>query len=330
MRQPMQNHSDIIHDWLASNQLYEENLFYYALIILVWFFVGFSFLGFELTGFSQAQNLFFNFIYYLIICVCMALCPFWFRLFFGKTHTAKREQELRQALDELDDDDRAEVEDYLNHTGQFVMRPFQRWALVFLGSYFLFEVFFISAWVKDMALVWQPDWVMGAVEWVRVQVDIPPLNIYEGWFMLEVDEKNGWLYDKFYKNEVGFLSSTEGGSVLFYHFIRVVFYIPVLTAFSILLWKPLLWLGIGNINPEYIEGFLSFIRACAWSIVMGFFFIVCLLYLLMNLDTNSVYIQNVGEWLSNFQIIIFCFFISSAAIRFFAGWFLFWKRLFFN
>lgn len=170
----MTNHSDTIHDWLISHRLYEDNLFYYTLIILVWFFIGFCFLGFEVNGFSQTQNLFFNFIFYLIICTMMALCPFWFKLFFAKTHTAKREQELQQALDELDGEDRAEVEAELAHTGGLAMRPIQRWSLVFLGSYFLFEVFFISAWVKDLALVWEPKWASMLIEWVRANTNLPP------------------------------------------------------------------------------------------------------------------------------------------------------------
>lgn len=67
----MPHHTDTIADWLVSNRLYEDNLFYYALIICI----GFVFLGFEINGYSQAQNLFFNFVFYLFICTMMALCP---------------------------------------------------------------------------------------------------------------------------------------------------------------------------------------------------------------------------------------------------------------
>lgn len=324
----MTHHSDNVQNWMHSNRLYEDNLFYYTLIIVFWFFVGLGPLGFELDGYSLKQNLFFNFLYYLFICVCMALCPFWFKLFFAKTHTAKREQEINHHLDELDQNERVEIETYLAQTGQLAMRPMQKWALVFLGSYFLFEVFFILAWVKDLSLVWQPEWVSACIEWAKSHVNIPPLNIDRDWFLLQIDEKEGWVYDKFYQNEVGFLNSTEGSSVLFYHCLRVFFYLPVLTAFCILLWRPLLWLGVGNINPEYINGFLSFIRACAWSIVMAFFFVVSSLYLLHFFDTHSIYIQNIGQWTSNFSVIMLCFFFSSMAVRFFAGWFLFWKRVF--
>ncbi|WP_066800121.1 hypothetical protein [Moraxella oblonga] len=321
----MPHHSDTIQDWLVSNRLYEDNLFYYALIICFWFFWGFAFLGFELEGFSLQQNLFFNFIFYLFICTMMALCSVWFKLFFGKTHTAKREQELNAHLNELDDEDRQEVIDYLTQTGGLAMRPVQRWALVFLGSYFLFEVFFISAWVKDMVLVWQPDWVMGIVEWVRNHVIIRPLNVDGAIFSL----KHGWVYKDF-TDDYELIHSTDGETILFYHFIRVFFYIPVLTTFSILLWRPLLWLGVGNINPEHIDGFSSFIRACAWSIVMGFFFFMTWFGLVIIIGKFSFNVQSIVQWLSNFYLMVGFFFFNAMAIRFFSGWIVFWKQIIFR
>ncbi|WP_186727976.1 hypothetical protein, partial [Moraxella sp. VT-16-12] len=149
-------HTEQLPDWLFSDRLYENSLFFYTLIVLFWFFIGFIFMGFEIVGFSQKVNLLLNFVFYLVICACMVLCPVWFWLVFKNTNTAQRELELYSILDDLDDEDYWQLRQELSYTGGLPMQSVQRWALVFLGSYFLFEVFFISAWVKELALVWEP------------------------------------------------------------------------------------------------------------------------------------------------------------------------------
>ncbi|ULJ68776.1 hypothetical protein MIS45_08295 [Wielerella bovis] len=320
----MPNHSDNIQDWIVSNRLYEDNLFYYALIICFWFFVGFSFLGFELEGFSLKQNLFFNFIYYLIICVCMALCPFWFRLFFWKTHTAKREQAINAYLDELDDGDRQEIIDYLDKIGQLAMRPTQRRALVFLGSYFLFEIFFISAWVKDLTLVWQPDWVMGIAEWIRANTTLPPLNVDRKLFMLDIHTSSSILLRQMYETEYDFLNSDFGIATLFFHFIRALNFFPILIAIYLVLSNVLGWVGLNKFKAEYQEiSFFSHVKKFLWLSFLTFFLLLLVLggggKLFMDIEFTAE-ILNLYYWLENFYLHIgHVFFISAFFIS--ISWF---------
>ncbi|STZ00528.1 Uncharacterised protein [Moraxella lacunata] len=284
----MPHHTNTIADWLVSNRLYEDNLFYYALIICFWFFIGFAFLGFELEGFSLQQNLFFNFVFYLFICTMMALCPFWFKFFFSKTHTAKREQELQQALDELDEYDRAEVEAELAHTGGLAMRPVQRWALVFLGSYFLFEVFFISAWVKDMALVWQPDWVMGIVEWVRENTDSRSLP--DGGSLFDFSSRIGrddFLLN-YYQTETEFLASELGKSAMLFTFWKFISFFPIVFALMGAFGLMSGWLGIGAIKERSQTNLWGFIVSTAFLCGAGLMALMSVIMVIVVSDDTKI------------------------------------------
>lgn len=329
----MPHHTDTIADWLISNRLYEDNLFYYTLIICFWFFIGFIFLGFEINGYSQAQNLFFNFIYYLIICACMAFCPFWFKFFFSKTHTAKREQELNAHLNELDDDDRQEVVAYLNETGQLAMRPAQRWALVFLGSYFLFEVFFISAWVKDMALVWQPDWVMGIVEWVRGNTNLPPLNVDRKLFDLDIGLSSDKILHTMYESETEFLDSEFGKSALLFHFFRFINAPLIFISIHMLLYRSIGWSGINRfkVKEEY-RNLCDLLKSYLWVSFLAFFcvlMIVGTILLIQSLEISARMSMNIVIWIDSFYL-NFCFVFAVISVLILISWLKMSKKLILN
>ncbi|STZ00524.1 Uncharacterised protein [Moraxella lacunata] len=325
----MPHHTDTIADWLVSNRLYEDNLFYYALIICFWFFIGFAFLGFELEGFSLQQNLFFNFVFYLFICTMMALCPFWFKFFFSKTHTAKREQELNAHLNELDDDDRQEVVAYLNETGQLAMRPAQRWALVFLGSYFLFEVFFISAWVKDMALVWEPRWASVLIEWVRENTDFlsDKERIDRKLFSVYIKPSDTELY-QLYTSEREFLASSFGGATALFQVFRSFCFPLILFAFATIIWRPLDWLGGLSIDPRNIHSVGSFIFSSVATLAMTLLFLSVIFYFIF-LDMSAVLLFDKQHWANSFSW-NFAFVFAILAIKFIYGWFLFWRDMLFH
>lgn len=318
---------DTVQDWLVSNRLYEDSLFYYALIICFWFFWGFAFLGFELEGFSLQQNLFFNFIYYLFICTMMALCPVWFKLFFGKTHTAKREQELHAHLNELDDDDRQEVVAYLNETGQLAMRPTQKWALVFLGSYFLFEVFFISAWVKDLALVWEPRWASVLIEWAISHTNTPPLNVDRDLFGIDIKDDSFPIFG--YGTDAEFLQSKHGYALMLFHCFRAVAFFLILTCFYHLLWK---WVGssITSISPKNIDNIFKFMATSFLTFMMFLMAIAVFFGFFEVVNVSNLYMQHKSSWINHFWLLIGYLFIL-CFIRLAYDWYLFcrnfWKIL---
>lgn len=312
-------------DWILSDRLYENSLFFYTLIIVFWFFVGFIFMGFEVSGYSQQMNLLLNFIFYLIICVCMALCPMWFWLIFGRTDTAQRELELDEILETLEDDDYWHLKQELSATGGLPMQSIQRWALVFLGCYFLFEVFFISAWVKELTLVWQPDWAMGVIDWVRDNTDfVSDEGVNHQLFAVSIKPKDVELY-QLYNSEREFLASGFGGATALFQAFRSFCFPVVLFCVASILWGLLDWLGASRINPKNIHSVVSFIISSIVTLVMTFFLFFISYYTSLEISANML--LSIGYWQAQFFLNFILVFMV-LAIKFIHGWFLFFRNLF--
>lgn len=321
----MSHHFEQLPDWLFSDRLYENSLFFHTLIMVFWFFVGFAFLGFEIYGFSQQMNLLFNFIFFLLICVCMALCPIWFWLIFKKTNTAQRELELYNILDDLDDEDYWQLRQELYQTGGLPMQPIQRWALVFLGCYFLFEVFFISAWVKDLALVWEPSWATWLIEWVRANTDfVSDEGVNHQLFAVCIKPKDVALY-QLYASEREFLASGFGGATALFQAFRSFGFLLILGAFAVIMWRPLDWLGFAHIDPRNIYSVGSFIFSCLATLAMALLFLSIILYFFF-LDMSAILLFNKQHWVDGF-FWNFAFIFAVLTIKFIYGWFLFFRNL---
>lgn len=317
----MPHHTEQLPDWLFSDRLYENSLFFYVLIVLFWFFIGFIFMGFEIAGFSQKVNLLLNFVFYLVICACMALSPVWFWLIFKNTDTAQRELELYSILDDLDDEDYWQLKQELYQTGGLPMQSVQRWALVFLGSYFLFEVFFISSWVKELALVWEPEWATWLIEWAISHTNTPPLNVDRDLFLLD-DE----IRTLGYANEHLFMNSAFGHAVMLYRVIKTLFFIPVMIALTIILWQSMDWLGFWRVDPRYIHNVLSFIYRLFLSIGMFLLFFGAMLAFISGIELVVPYIYGKFNWLGLFWQHIGLIFILFY-LKFLVGWFVFLSKL---
>lgn len=316
-------HTDTIKDWLISNDLYEENLFFYTLIIIFWFFVGFVCLGFELEGFSLQQNLFFNFVFYLFICAMMALCPFWFKLFFRNHHNNRRQEWFDDAFSKLDDEDRQLVTDYLQATGHFVKQPLQRWSLIFLGSYFLFEIFFISAWVKDLALVWEPRWATALIEWAISHTNVPPLNVDRDLFGIDIKDDSFPILN--YDTDTDFLQSEHGRALMLFHCFRAVTFFLILTCFYHLLWK-LVSNEITNISPKNIDTLFKFMTI-SFLTFMAFLMAVAVFFAFFEaVNVSNLYMQHKASWIYHFWLMIGYLFVL-CFIRLAYDWCIFWRRV---
>lgn len=318
-----------VFEWIQSNRLYEDNLFYYTLIIVAWFFIGFFTLGFEFSGFSQQQNLAINFVWYIALCGCMALAPFWYRLFFSKTYNQKRINDIQVKIDAIaDEQERQAVLDYMSNDGHLPMRPAQRWALVFLGCCCLFEIFYISAWVKDLTLVWQPDWVIHIIDWVKNNTNTPPLNVDRKLFMVEV--KGDKVLEKMFKNEHDFLNSNFGNTALLFQFWKALIFFPVIFALISILGKGIGWTGLNNIKPINTMN----IKSLLWVSFLSFFMFLMMIGVFVGLfqvigETTLKMLMGKVSWLSSFWINIgYIFFIFGLSLTF--GWVLFWKDLMFK
>lgn len=321
-----------VYDWMRSNRLYEESLFFYLLIIAFWVFVGLFTLGFELEGNNQVQNLAYNFYHFLALAGCMALTPVIYKLIFNRGSIQKRTDEINEKLATIADPvQRNAIQNHLANTGALAPRRLQTWALVFLGWCCLFEIFFISSWVKDLALVWQPEWVNAVIEWVRVNTTLPPLNEDRKVFLLDIKgtpvSEIETVIKNTYESDRIFLDSPFGKTCLFYHAWHALSFFPILIASIICLWQLIGWTGASNLESKKgIKGYL-------WLIVITFFmtlmFFGALLALFLAITYRAGSVTGLAGWIHNFWINIGYVFII-ITIRLYVNWFVFFKNLIFT
>lgn len=70
----------------------------------------------------------------------------------------------------------------------------------------------------QLALVWQPAWVDGCIQWVASNLDLPPTYGKEGPFILYFTDKES-VYKETFGSERALLATPMGDTLLFYHFI---------------------------------------------------------------------------------------------------------------
>ena len=309
-------------NWITSNRLYEDNLFYYALIIFGWFCVGFFTLGFELSGFTAQQNLFFNFVWYGLLCLGMAFAPFWYRLFFGKTTTQKRAIAIQAQIDAITDEtEKQAILDYMQNDGQLPMRSAQRLALVFLGGYYLFEIFFILAWTKEHTLVWQPDWVLTIIEWIRSHINLPPIHVDLKLFLLDIHSSIDKLLHTMYATETEFLNSEFGKATLLFHFFRAFGFFPILFSFYLLFSQFISYNGMNKLKTIKISLWQQ-LKNFLWLSFLTFFMLLMTYAafgkLFQDIKYSAENLFNIVIWVNHFYlnvgflfIIIFFFLLIS-------------------
>lgn len=328
----MPHHSDTIKGWLVSSRLYEKHLFFYCLMGVFWFFIAIFTLDFNVEGFSSEQVLFFNMAWFLVVCSAFFFPLFWYRLVLGKNNfLLKDKQKIQDELDNVDDELYNDICEYNAKMGSFPPNRLEVFCLGLLFSFMLFDMFYIGVWVSNQsALLWQPAWVDLCIELIKDNLKLPPIHQTEGFFVLDFGEGlKSSIFKEAFGDERALLATPTGDVLLFYHFIRVVTFIPAVFAVCVVLWKPLAWLGIDKIDPQHIDGFLSFIRACAWSIVMAFFLWLSSSFLIENLDTFLLTFIQKDTWLEEFKLNGALIFIAFS-IKFFYGWFVFWKNAIIN
>ena len=270
--------SQSLSEWQHSCYLYEESLFFYALINFAWYCIGGFVMGFYFPSLSANINAWLDLLWFLCICVALCFPAFWYRLLLGKNAYLFREaRKIDQLIDKISTTEtRATAVSLLREQGQHLLNLHQRLALGFLFMVMLFDIFYSVTWVKNGILIWQPEWVLSCIEWVKSHLNMP--HISEGWDIFYLDFDDSSETDRWFRQEFGdefqFLQHPISNPLLFYHFIRTVLFVPIVAATCIVLWQPLQFMGNSDKDPSNIRSIGGFIRACAWSIVMGFFLIV--------------------------------------------------------
>ena len=322
--------NESIQEWITSNRLYEEYLFYYLLICLFWFFVGLFSIGIRIPVFNDIQNLIFNSVWFLLLCVALSVPKFWYRLIKGKNaYLFQATAKVYETLDSIEDiDQREQVHKQITSNGKLPPNRLETLSLAFLFAFLLFDILYIRSWISDLSLVWQPDWVNACIGWVHNNLTLPPINENRKFFDLYFSGNSAdTKLKQQFEDEWAFLASPFGDAAMFYHFIRVMMFVPILAALSIVLWKPLKWMGMQQIDPRNIRSVMSFLRSCAWSLIFAFFMAIGTWGFLTNANWFTLGLIDQEAWFDNLYINVLYLFIVFG-IRFFYGWLIFWKNIF--
>lgn len=323
----MNNQPQSVSEWIHSRYLYEESLFFFTIINFALYCIGSFTIGFQFEHFSVYQNAILNVLWFLCLSVAMCFPAFWYRLILGKNaYLFRAVRRIEEAIDSVDEEKRELAVALLNEHGKRILNVRERVALGFLFTVMLFDLLFARVWVEKGILTWQPEWVLSCINWVKSHTTMPPIN--QGWdifylYFGDYDKSDSLLKQEF-GDEFQFIQHPVGQTLLFYHFIRTVLFIPIITASTMVLWLPLQFMGNSDKDPSNIHSIGGFIRACAWSIVMGFFLIIPTWGIVSDVTRFIDFIRT-G---SNFEVVFGFYLFITLAVRFLVGWFIFWKRIF--
>ena len=162
-----------IQEWLKEAEIYQIWLPIYFCTISLWLLIGFLILGFTISGLSAKENLLLNFLLFLTLAAAISFPTFCYDCIVGRKrrqHTTMRWLEHQTSL--IDDIIRREVIwSYVCAGGTLAPRRLQRFTFIFIVLCILFELFLVNAWIRDMQIVWQPDWLTAVIDWVRNNTD---------------------------------------------------------------------------------------------------------------------------------------------------------------
>lgn len=322
------NQSQSVLNWMASERLYEEYLFFYLLIIVFWGFIGLFSFGFELSGYSLQQNLLFNFIWFLTLTITMAFTPIWYRLIFGrKSRLQRRSEKTQQQIEAIKDPIKREaIKQHIANDGGLAPRTLQKWSLIFLGWCALFEMFFVTSWVKDLALVWQPEWVNSVIDWVRANTNVPPLNVDRKLFLVKLssDDSGSAMLKQMFGNEQVFLTSVFGRACLLYHAWHVLSFFPILIASIICLWQLIGWTGANQLETK--RGIGGYCLLVVITFFMTLMFIGGLFMFIQDVGYRAGSVTGLAGWVHDLWLNI-AYFLIILALRLYTNWFLIFKNM---
>lgn len=313
-------------EWMASNRLYEEYLFFYVIILSVITAIAYYSFGFEIDGWTQPQNLAINFVFYGVLVILLFLTPRWYNVIWGnQARLDKRNKNVLKKIEAIEDATlRQQARQLYENNGDLRPNRKQVIALILLFCFFNFELFFINSWVKgeDYHLVWQPDWVNAIIDWVRSELTLPPLNENRGFFILKFEPDSYILPNK----EIEFLALPMANSTLLFHSWRVLIFLPTLMIFSLLFWQPLDWLGINQVSLKHVRTIRRFIYcSIVTPFVLILFFAVSMMAT-MEVELSLEILLKNGGWVKGLRFLLGYIYILWC-FKLLEGWFYFWKNI---
>lgn len=239
--------------WAMSHMPYHEFRMRHIIMMCALLWLGSQTFGFELAGFSDNQNFLLNFAWYLCLATLIFCCPMIYRFvidhfFPNSLHSSERFIECI-----ADETIQEQVADYYAEYGKLPPNRIQNSALAILFCIWLFEVFFVLAWVKgvgmsvERTLIWQPEWVRDIAAWIKNNTDIRPFS---------PNDHGAFLFSSFYADysaqELFQKPLADAAFVL--HFFRLCFLLPIGICLVAVLWKTLFSMGAGHLEYKQKKG----------------------------------------------------------------------------
>ena len=273
--------------WQYTNRIYENHLFFRLCLIALFFAICPFCLGFELDALTIYQNLALNFLVFLGLCGLLTLILWLFFILYEKPKGEQYLDDLTIRIqNNLKPDEQKQVWELLKTGGYLLPNHTQRKAVIWLCVIALFELFLLSAWVKNGTLIWQPTWVLVIINWVETHtswVTVVHGGKFFGFFaMFDRDD----LVYQYYQTPQAFLSSELGKTAMFVSFIQLMSYYPKILLMKNAFGEMAGWLGINRIIHKMNGGILGFIWGTAMMLAT-FLFFFAILFVLVGLLTGD-------------------------------------------
>ena len=314
--------------WVLTTSTYEQYIGRYAACMAAVLWLAAETFGFRVRGLSPAQNLLANFGWYLMLAALIWFIPPLYdavsERFFPHS-AADPEQVIRNTEDP---EAREALAQYYAYYGGLPPDRLRRGAACLLFCIWLFELFFILAWVQgkgvERHLVWRPEWAEAVIAWFRANIDVAPYS---------PNDHGIFMWDSIFTNYTAeeLLHEPIADAAFLLHFFRLLFTLPVIVCLTLVLWKILyamgasaldmnrkisfgrmLWLGLANIILLFIG------VGAAWMNI----FAIDELALPMLLGSKG--------WINGtiYAVLLLCHLPIGLWMLF--GWVVFWKRCFVN
>jgi hypothetical protein len=191
----------------------------------------------------------------------------------------------REIEEKLTDEEKEIVCDLIQEQGHTLPTNKQRYALLFVGCYALFELFVVSAWIKDMTLIWQPDWVLAIIEWVKSNSTVVSVSANGGSFFSfnAFITKSNLLYD-YYQDGKLFLNSELGKSAMFMSFIKLISFVPVIYSLCLVFWKMFGWISGDHLMRRASSEVWGFIWVSSLVLFMNFVMLLGILAIIVGMN----------------------------------------------
>lgn len=285
--------------WAMQHMPYQEYLVRHIIMMTAVLWLGSQTLGFEFAGYSDMQNFLLNFAWYVFLAIVIFCCPMIHRWVIDRFFPDSP-YESENFIERISDEQLQEqVANYFYEHDKLPPNTLQNSALSILFCIWLFEVFFVLAWVKgvgvERTLIWQPEWVQELAMWVRNNTDVKPFSPNDhGAFLFSS------TYTDYSAQELFHKPIADAAMVL--HFFRLCFILPIGICLATFMWKFLFFMGSGDLETKQKSGIGSKIWAMVAMFVTLFVAVAALVMYAFSIDESALGAFKVADETSNFWV----------------------------